>query len=203
MATASSSGSSTAPPPIRRSGPGGISSRSAPSGSGCRTTRGSTSRSSPTSRCGCCASPTAAGIQPAMVTDHGMSEHDAEVVVAGGAMLHDTGMSIHRVDHEAFSLFLAEPKLRQLLDGDLRGAGADGRRLGGAALHHRPPPPRRALHARGRGRPGRRRARHGPGPIAAAGRARRHRHPLDLGRGDRRRQDRARRPTGRSGSRSR
>ena len=31
-------------------------------------------------------------------------------------MLHDTGMSIHRVDHEAFSLFLAEPKLRQLLD---------------------------------------------------------------------------------------
>ena len=57
------------------------------------------------------------GIQPAMVTDHGMTDNDAEVVVAGGAMLHDTGMSIHRVDHEAFSLFLAEPKLRQLLDG--------------------------------------------------------------------------------------
>lgn len=58
-----------------------------------------------------------AGIRPAMVTDHGMSARDAEVVVAGGAMLHDTGMSIHRVDHEAYSLFLAEPKLRQLLDG--------------------------------------------------------------------------------------
>jgi metal-dependent HD superfamily phosphatase/phosphodiesterase len=57
------------------------------------------------------------GIEPAMVTDHGMSDNDAEVVVAAGAMLHDTGMSIHRVDHEAFSLFLAEPKLRQLLDG--------------------------------------------------------------------------------------
>ena len=57
------------------------------------------------------------GIQPAMVTDHGMTDNDAEVVVAGGAMHHDTGMSIHRVDHEAFSLFLAEPKLRQLLDG--------------------------------------------------------------------------------------
>jgi metal-dependent HD superfamily phosphatase/phosphodiesterase len=52
-----------------------------------------------------------------MVTDHGMTDNDSEVVVAAGAMLHDTGMSIHRVDHEAFSLFLAEPKLRQLLDG--------------------------------------------------------------------------------------
>ena len=58
-----------------------------------------------------------AGIRPAMVTDHGMTDNDSEVVVAAGAMLHDTGMSIHRVDHEAFSLFLAEPKLRQLLDG--------------------------------------------------------------------------------------
>jgi metal-dependent HD superfamily phosphatase/phosphodiesterase len=58
-----------------------------------------------------------AGIQPAMVTDHGMSENDSEVVVAAGAMLHDTGLSIHRTDHEAYSLFLAEPKLRELLDG--------------------------------------------------------------------------------------
>ncbi len=57
-----------------------------------------------------------AGIQPAMVVDHGMSARDSEVVVAAGSMLHDTGMSIHRADHEAFSLFLAEPKLRQLLD---------------------------------------------------------------------------------------
>jgi metal-dependent HD superfamily phosphatase/phosphodiesterase len=58
-----------------------------------------------------------AGIQPAMVADHGMGERDAEVVVAGGSMLHDTGMSIHRTDHEAYSLFLAEPKLRLLLAG--------------------------------------------------------------------------------------
>ena len=58
-----------------------------------------------------------AGIRPAMVSDHGMSERDAEVVVLAGAMLHDTGMSIHRTDHEAYSLFLAEPKLRELLDG--------------------------------------------------------------------------------------
>ncbi|GIK78760.1 MAG: HD domain-containing protein [Acidobacteria bacterium] len=58
-----------------------------------------------------------AGISPALVADHGMDERDAEVVVTAGAMLHDTGMSIHRTDHEAFSLFLAEPKLRELLDG--------------------------------------------------------------------------------------
>ncbi len=58
-----------------------------------------------------------AGIRPAMVSDHGMSARDAEVVVTAGAMLHDTGMSIHRTDHEAYSLFLAEPKLRELLDG--------------------------------------------------------------------------------------
>ncbi len=58
-----------------------------------------------------------AGIPLAMVTDHGMSARDSEVVVTAGAFLHDTGMSIHRVDHESFSLFLAERKLRELLDG--------------------------------------------------------------------------------------
>ncbi|MCL4286363.1 MAG: HD domain-containing protein, partial [Thermoleophilia bacterium] len=58
-----------------------------------------------------------AGIAPALVSDHGMGDRDAEVVVAAGAMLHDTGMSIHRTDHEEYSLFLAEPKLRELLDG--------------------------------------------------------------------------------------
>src|SRR6266513_5064062 len=57
------------------------------------------------------------GIEPAMVADHGMRDRDAEVVVAAGALLHDVGMSIHRADHEAFSLFLAQEKLRSLLDG--------------------------------------------------------------------------------------
>ena len=58
-----------------------------------------------------------AGVEPAMVADHGMRDRDAEVVVAAGALLHDIGMSIHRADHEAYSLFLAEPKLRELLAG--------------------------------------------------------------------------------------
>ncbi|HEY6636434.1 MAG TPA: HD domain-containing protein [Solirubrobacterales bacterium] len=55
------------------------------------------------------------GIEPAMVTEHGMKDRDAEVVVAGGALLHDVGMSIHRADHEAYSLFLAQDELRSLL----------------------------------------------------------------------------------------
>jgi metal-dependent HD superfamily phosphatase/phosphodiesterase len=55
------------------------------------------------------------GIEPAMVTDHGLRDRDAEVVVAGGALLHDVGMSIHRADHEAYSLFMVEQRLQTLL----------------------------------------------------------------------------------------
>ena len=56
-----------------------------------------------------------AEVEPAVVADHGMSPADAEVVVAGGALLHDVGMSIHRADHEAYSLFLASSALDDLL----------------------------------------------------------------------------------------
>ncbi len=56
-----------------------------------------------------------AGVEPSVVSDHGMSPRDAEVVVAGGALLHDVGMSIHRADHEEYSLFLAEGALDRLL----------------------------------------------------------------------------------------
>lgn len=56
-----------------------------------------------------------AGVEPAVVVDHGMKARDAEVVVAGGALLHDIGMSIHRADHEAYSLFLASGVLGRLL----------------------------------------------------------------------------------------
>jgi uncharacterized protein len=61
-----------------------------------------------------------AGVEPAMVGDHGMRERDAEVVVAGGALLHDIGMSIHRADHEEFSLFLAAGALDRLLAGSYK-----------------------------------------------------------------------------------
>ncbi|HEY1285773.1 MAG TPA: HD domain-containing protein [Solirubrobacterales bacterium] len=61
-----------------------------------------------------------AGVEPATVADHGMSSRDAEVVVAGGALLHDVGMSIHRADHEAYSLFLANGALERLLEDSYR-----------------------------------------------------------------------------------
>jgi metal-dependent HD superfamily phosphatase/phosphodiesterase len=61
-----------------------------------------------------------AGVEPAVVADHGMSGRDAEVVVAGGALLHDVGMSIHRADHEAYSLFLAQGALERLLSDSYR-----------------------------------------------------------------------------------
>jgi metal-dependent HD superfamily phosphatase/phosphodiesterase len=57
------------------------------------------------------------GVEPAMVTDYSMSRDDAEVVVALTALTHCVGMSVHRKGHEDFSLFLSEPKLRELLTG--------------------------------------------------------------------------------------
>lgn len=56
------------------------------------------------------------GVVPGMVADYGMSERDAEVVVAAGALFHDTGMTVHRADHEAYSLFLTADKLGSLLE---------------------------------------------------------------------------------------
>jgi metal-dependent HD superfamily phosphatase/phosphodiesterase len=56
------------------------------------------------------------GVQPSLVRDFSLTVEDAEVVVVLAALLHDVGMSVHRRDHEDWSLFLAEPKLRELLD---------------------------------------------------------------------------------------
>jgi uncharacterized protein len=57
------------------------------------------------------------GVVPSVSADYGFSEHDAEVVVAAACLLHCVGMSIHREDHERYSLFLAADKLPALLDG--------------------------------------------------------------------------------------
>ena len=56
-----------------------------------------------------------AGVPASVVTNWGLGQEDAEVVVALAALLHDIGMSIHRTGHEDFSLFLAERKLREIL----------------------------------------------------------------------------------------
>ncbi len=56
-------------------------------------------------------------VELAVVRDYGYDNDDAEVVVTLGALLHCVGMSVHREGHEDFSLFLAEPKARELLQG--------------------------------------------------------------------------------------
>jgi metal-dependent HD superfamily phosphatase/phosphodiesterase len=55
------------------------------------------------------------GVTPSVVADYAMSEHDAEVVIAAACLFHCVGMSIHRDDHERYSLFLTADKLGSLL----------------------------------------------------------------------------------------
>ncbi len=55
------------------------------------------------------------GIQPSIVRDYGFAPEDAEVVVVLAALLHDVGMSIHRANHEEYSLIIANRKLDDLL----------------------------------------------------------------------------------------
>src|SRR6478736_7417509 len=57
------------------------------------------------------------GVEPGLVRDFGLEQDDAEIVVVLAALFHCIGMSIHRHGHEDFSLFLSEPKLRELLHG--------------------------------------------------------------------------------------
>jgi metal-dependent HD superfamily phosphatase/phosphodiesterase len=58
-----------------------------------------------------------AGVQPAVVTDYGMTAADAEVVVVAASLLHDTGMSVDRGEHHTHGLTLAAAKLEALLAG--------------------------------------------------------------------------------------
>ncbi len=57
------------------------------------------------------------GVEPSAQRDYRLSADDSEVIVVLAALMHDVGMSIHRRDHEDWSLFLAEPKMRELLEG--------------------------------------------------------------------------------------
>ncbi len=56
-------------------------------------------------------------VQPGVVTDFNLPVEDAEVIVAMASLFHDLGMSVHRADHELYSLFLARPKIKELLEG--------------------------------------------------------------------------------------
>jgi metal-dependent HD superfamily phosphatase/phosphodiesterase len=57
------------------------------------------------------------GVEPSVARDYGMRNEDAEIVVVLSALTHCVGMSVHRRGHEDWSLFLAEPKLHELLEG--------------------------------------------------------------------------------------
>jgi uncharacterized protein len=57
------------------------------------------------------------GVEPSVVRDYGMRNEDSELVVVLSALTHCVGMSVHRRGHEDWSLFLAQPKLHELLEG--------------------------------------------------------------------------------------
>ena len=57
------------------------------------------------------------GIEPSVVTHHGLTTEDAELIVVLAACLHDTGISVHRDHHERYSLFISFRKARELLEG--------------------------------------------------------------------------------------
>ena len=57
------------------------------------------------------------GVTPSVVKNYGLETDDAEVIVVLAACLHDIGISVHRNDHEHYSLIFAYPKCRELLQG--------------------------------------------------------------------------------------
>jgi len=56
------------------------------------------------------------GVEMSVVKHFGLTKNHAEIIVFLASVLHDLGMSIHRSGHEQFSLFLANPFLKQILD---------------------------------------------------------------------------------------
>ncbi len=58
-----------------------------------------------------------AGIEMSVATNYGLTQNDAEVIVVLAACLHDLGISVHRDNHETYSISLANPKAKELLNG--------------------------------------------------------------------------------------
>lgn len=58
-----------------------------------------------------------AGVEMSIVADYGLKVEDAEVVVVLASCLHDLGISVHRDNHELYSITLANGKARELLEG--------------------------------------------------------------------------------------
>ncbi len=55
------------------------------------------------------------GIKMSVVSDFGLTYDHAEVIIFLACIMHDFGMSIHRVNHEQFSLFIARDYLKEIL----------------------------------------------------------------------------------------
>jgi uncharacterized protein len=55
-------------------------------------------------------------VELSITRNYDLPKEYGELVVLLGSLFHDLGMSIHRVDHETFSLFLANTTLHRLLD---------------------------------------------------------------------------------------
>ncbi|MFH1056005.1 MAG: HD domain-containing protein [Candidatus Altiarchaeota archaeon] len=58
-----------------------------------------------------------AKVEPSVVKDHKMKAEDAEVVVFLASCLHDVGHIVHRQDHSYFSIPVASPIIKRLLEG--------------------------------------------------------------------------------------
>lgn len=58
-----------------------------------------------------------AAVECSICKNYGLEKEDAEVVVVLAAALHDIGISIHRSNHEQYSLILAAPLARSILAG--------------------------------------------------------------------------------------
>lgn len=54
-------------------------------------------------------------VQMSSMKDFDLTAHHAELIVVLAALFHDLGMSIHRSNHEEFSITLAHPLLQKLL----------------------------------------------------------------------------------------
>jgi len=55
------------------------------------------------------------GRSPGVVQNYGLTVEDAELVVVLASVMHDIGLSVHRENHDEFSIVLAGPILRRLL----------------------------------------------------------------------------------------
>ena len=137
-----------------------------------------------------------AGVEPGMVSDYGMRQEDAEVVVVLGCLTHCLGMAIHRNGPRGDEPLPGRRPAPAPARGALRGARAHHRPGRGAADDHLAPLRRPAALGRGRRRARGRRARHGQGPLADPVRVGPGVDPLAVGRRDRGRAH-PRRPTAR------